>query len=217
MHFATPGWDLALFRLLNGQARAAFLDLALPVFSMTWLIWVLGVAAFVLAARRIGVARVLPVALCLVLAVGLADGTTSVMKTTFGRQRPLNTLPGAWFHEDGRWQQRPADFAPDLEPGSSYSSGHAANTMAAAAFLLLALWRQDRRRLAWLLCLPLLTGWSRVYLGKHYPTDVMAGWIVGLFAALVVWGVVWRFARPRLAARFSARLGPWLGGRDALP
>jgi uncharacterized protein (DUF885 family)/membrane-associated phospholipid phosphatase len=88
---------------------------------------------------------------------------------------------------------------PDLVPhgshvyNSSFPSGH--STMSAAVYLTMGLVAARfvaRRRLkALLLATALLVtaavGASRVYLGVHWPTDVLAGWFVGAAWALVCW------------------------------
>ena len=76
---------------------------------------------------------------------------------------------------------------------SSFPSGH--STMAAVVYFTLAalLARSVRRRgikrylLSVAALLTLLVGFSRVYMGVHYPTDVLAGWSVGLAWAVVCW------------------------------
>jgi undecaprenyl-diphosphatase len=88
---------------------------------------------------------------------------------------------------------------PDLVPHGAYvyttsfPSGHA--MMSAVTFLTLGsvlAQSQRRRRLkAYLILLALLitlaVGVSRVYLGVHWPTDVLAGWAVGAGWALLCW------------------------------
>lgn len=98
---------------------------------------------------------------------------------------------------------------PDLVPHGSYvyttsfPSGHA--MMSAVTFLTLGTvlaQSQRRRRLkVYLIVLALMitlaVGFSRVYLGVHWPTDVLAGWAVGASWALLCW----------LAARWLQKRG----------
>lgn len=76
---------------------------------------------------------------------------------------------------------------------SSFPSGHA--MLSTVVFLTLgtllgrftAEWRLRAYFLGIALTLCLLVGVSRVYMGVHYPTDVLAGWVAGLVWGLICW------------------------------
>ncbi len=79
----------------------------------------------------------------------------------------------------------------DLPPTPSFPSGHALESTAVYGGLALTLGRRLRRRCPRAVVfvlgvgLPILIGFSRVYLGVHYLTDVLAGWAAGLALALL--------------------------------
>ena len=82
-------------------------------------------------------------------------------------------------------------------PTWSFPSGHAANaTIVGFAFALLLV--RDRRQRAYALAaaasLALLVGLSRVMLGVHWPSDVIAGWAFGLAWTLLLIGTTGRSA-----------------------
>ena len=76
---------------------------------------------------------------------------------------------------------------------SSFPSGHAMQSAIIYLTLGAVLMRITESRLTKMYCctvamlLTFLVGVSRVWLGVHYPTDVLAGWIVGLFWASLCW------------------------------
>lgn len=125
--------------------------------------------------------------LFILLAVVIGESViTGILKDMFARERP--------------------DFIPHLmySSSSSFPSGHSAS--AAAVYFTLGLGLANmvtRKALRWyiLIASPLivfLIGASRVYLGVHYPTDVLAGWCVGAAWASFVWLAAWRIEKGNL-------------------
>ncbi|WDI30639.1 phosphatase PAP2 family protein [Hyphococcus flavus] len=83
----------------------------------------------------------------------------------------------------------------------SFPSGHA--MISAIAYLTMGalLTRfHERRRLkvlamSFAVIITILVGLSRIYLGVHWPSDVLAGWFLGAVWAALWWLVAWRFLR----------------------
>ncbi|OFW03346.1 MAG: hypothetical protein A3H96_19230 [Acidobacteria bacterium RIFCSPLOWO2_02_FULL_67_36] len=114
---------------------------------------------------------------------------------------------GGWFINSALKQlfQRPRpDVVPHLREvmTMSFPSGHAMTSAVVYLTLGALLMRVATRRLvkfyimALAMAATFLVGASRVYLGVHYPTDVIAGWLIGLSWALLCW-VIERAIEPR--------------------
>jgi undecaprenyl-diphosphatase len=127
------------------------------------------------------------------VAIGTGGLLSILMKQAFGRGRP--------------------DLVPHLVAvtSPSFPSGH--SMLAAIMYLtlgaLLARFATRRRTKAYLITVALLAtfvvGGSRVYLGVHYPSDVVAGWCAGLVWALVCW-LVARYLQYRGTVDRSGRV-----------
>jgi undecaprenyl-diphosphatase len=87
----------------------------------------------------------------------------------------------------------------------SFPSGHA--MLSAVTFLTLGAlltranvdWRAKAYFLTVAVLLTMIVGFSRIYLGVHYPSDVLAGWCVGSAWALICWSAaLWLQARGKV-------------------
>jgi Membrane-associated phospholipid phosphatase len=184
--------DASLQLLLNQDWRSSLLDVVLPMFSSRMVLFILlaGLLVWRSMLRGKGQAAYFIV---LVLAMGITDLSCNAVKHAVPRLRPQHSVAGTYYRDSGVWQRLPADYTPDRERDTSFPSAHAANS-AALALVAMMFWPRLRRGL-W--ALPLVVGWSRVYLGKHYPVDVAAGWIIGALIGCCVW-LAWKRLAPRL-------------------
>lgn len=154
-----------------------WLFLALSIAGFAGLLWVALGSGLALRAKR----PVLVVTIFTAATVWAADLISLLLKTTVDRQRPYETL---------------AEADPLLRAtvGNSFPSGHAATSFAGA--LILAYFFP--RALPWLLVLAGLVAASRVYVGVHYPLDVLGGAALGALVAFAILGAL------RLRRRTSA-------------
>ncbi|NTU92436.1 MAG: phosphatase PAP2 family protein [Chlorobiaceae bacterium] len=169
--------DIWLFRFLNlhlvhPAADDLMLFLTRPGLSLHI---ILLASAFIIVRRgKDGLAVLLLAA----VAIGLADFTASgVMKPLFQRIRPCFALQGVRLLID--------------QPHSwSFASSHAANSAAVASIVWLFFSRGaavDRAYAALMIAYGLLVAFSRVYLGVHYPGDVLGGIAIGIVSAGVAY------------------------------
>jgi undecaprenyl-diphosphatase len=180
--------DAVVTPLLHGFASPA-LD------SVMWAITTLGstlvvAPLFILAEAALFVARRRREALFLAIAILGSVIMNAVLKLLIQRPRPQ--LP---------WAQTPLDF--------SFPSGHTMNALVFYLALALIAWviwgpRVGIPATIAAVVLAALIGVSRIYLGAHYFSDVVAGFLAGLAWLLIVsagfdagsWLARWRFGRP---------------------
>jgi undecaprenyl-diphosphatase len=178
--------DLRLFYLLNHHLSNSLFDTLMPFVTDHVALLLLPVVIPVLFKKKIQSLK----ALALIIgALLLSDSIVHLLKDAIARPRPFNVL---------------SDVRLLVGRGASYAmpSGHATNVFSTVSVLLLYL-RQGRDSLklgslsSWmvyfyLLLVALAVSFSRVYIGVHWPSDVLAGGMLGSFIGVsVFYGYHW--------------------------
>ena len=110
---------------------------------------------------------------CVLFADGLVDG---IIKQLAERWRPSNDPTFKYM----------VQVVDDIRPkGYSFCSAHAANTMSLAVFFSLLI--RSKMLTITLVIWSLINCWTRLYLGVHYPSDILCGMIVGIIVGILVY------------------------------
>lgn len=110
---------------------------------------------------------------CVLFADGLVDG---IIKQLAERWRPSNDPTFKYM----------VQVVDDIRPkGYSFCSAHAANTMSLAVFFSLLI--RSKMLTITLVIWSLINCWTRLYLGAHYPSDILCGMIIGIIVGILVY------------------------------
>lgn len=110
---------------------------------------------------------------CVLFADGLVDG---IIKQLAERWRPSNDPTFKYM----------VQVVDDIRlKGYSFCSAHAANTMSLAVFFSLLI--RSKLLTITLVTWSLINCWTRLYLGVHYPSDILCGMIIGIIVGILVY------------------------------
>ena len=184
--------DRQLLEFFNGS-NSVFLDSVAITFTsgLTWIPLYVALLYLVIknsenmAQFGLIVASVL---LCMLLSDGVAE---YLVKPYVGRLRP-SADPAVKYLIDVVGNYRESTTF-------SFPSAHAANTAAVAVFFSLLV--RNKSLSVMLLLWSVLNCWTRLYLGVHYPGDILVGFLWGILSAVVSYSVyraIYFRLRPRL-------------------
>ncbi|MCB0736305.1 MAG: phosphatase PAP2 family protein [Bacteroidetes bacterium] len=179
-----PEWNFALFEWINRTTANAFFDVLMPAVrnKYFWAPLYVFLTTYLLINHKLKGFYVL---LLVGLSFALANSVSAeILKPIFKIDRPCND-PVFQHHIELRVH---------CGPGKSFPSTHATNHFAIAVCLGLLLWRRWKWPSKLLLFWAFLVSYAQVYVGVHYPLDVMMGAILGSLIGIAC-ALGWRKAK----------------------
>lgn len=175
--------DTQLFVFLNGLGSSSFDSLWLFITKQTnWTPLFILLLYFIYS--KLCKKQLLYVLFFMAVLILFSDQVTNLFKYTFQRLRPcsnpeINTIIRV------------------VKSSSTYSffSGHAANSMATSVFIYNVL-KPFYKHMYILFLWPLIFAYSRIYLGLHYPLDIVCGYLFGIGTGILFFKI-YKFAQQK--------------------
>ena len=170
-------WEADFLLFLQNYVRNDYLNIIMNALSsmMNYGIMVIALIIFLLVykkTRSIGVVALIALLVSVII-------NNLILKNMVARVRPYDAIEGLMLIA-----RKPNDY--------SFPSGHSANVFVVTGVITWCAKRDKKWIGILLLVLSGFIAFSRMYLGAHYPTDVIFGVMSGLIISIVIYFLIWK-------------------------